>query len=275
MTEPTLTPVDEPREEEASQRERSKIGFPYGDLNDAITVTRAVHELGDRCGHDQLAPQLGYSTVENGAYTQKLATARHFGLVVASKDGITLSLLGHRLVDPAQEAQVRAEAFLNVPLYKALHDKYRGYPLPPTNIGLEAVLVELGVAAKQKDRARQALQRSADQAGFFNQGRDRLVAPPATVQQLAVISPAHEPNVIRNGGGSGGGDEPKMPTLVRGLIEKLPPREGATWTKEEREQWVKLATLVIDVVYKVEPLMIAAPQNGVPPSPADQEAARE
>src|SRR5205823_2473792 len=130
--------VERAPEPEPKQRERSTIGFPYNDLDDAVSVARAVHELGDRCGHDQLAPKLGYKSVDNGAYTLKLATARHFGLITSSKEGVTLNPLGRRIFDPAREVQAKAEAFLTVPLYKALYDEYRGYPLPPTNIGLEA-----------------------------------------------------------------------------------------------------------------------------------------
>ena len=258
MTEPTLTAVEPTAELESKQRERSAIGFPYNNLTDAIEVARGVHALGDRCSHDQLAPQLNYSTVDNGAYLQKLATAKHFGLISSGKDGVSLALLGHRIVDPAQEVGARAEAFLNVPLYKALYDKYKGYPLPPTNIGLEAVLVELGVAPKQKDKARQALQRSADQAGYFSQGRERLVAPALPGQGA---SPPFNALPGGGGGNDGGNDGRKLPTLIKGLIESL-PSEGGSWKQEERDQWLKAAALLLDMVYKIELLQIAAPQNG-------------
>jgi len=257
MTEPSLTTVEPTAQPDAKQRERSTIGFPYNDLNDGVGVARAVHALGDRCTHDQLAPQLGYSTIDNGAYLQRLATARHFGLVSTAKDGVTITPLGHRMVDPPQEAGARAEAFMTVPLYRALYDRYRGYPLPSSNIGLEAVLVELGVAAKQKDKARQALQRSAEQAGYFVHGRERLVAP-ALVAQTVNPSDASPTTEGEKGGGGGGG--PKLPTLIRGLIESLPP-EGGSWKQEDRDQWLKAVTLLVDMVYKIEPLRLEGPKN--------------
>lgn len=257
MTEPSLEALDQPKPEEAPQRERSTIGFPYGDLDDGIEVTRALRELGDSAEHAQLAPKLGYSTVENGAYQQKLATARHFGLVNTSKEGVNLTPLGHRLADPTQASAARAEAFLNVPLYRAVYDQYKGYPLPPSNIGLEAVLVKLGVANKQKDKARQALQRSADQAGFFSQGRERLVAPAIFT---TTPPPEEKPRDEDRGGKGGNGDGTKLPTLVQGLIEKLPLDKGS-WSKDERDQWIKAAELIVDMVFKVEPLQIAGPQN--------------
>lgn len=265
MTEPTLTALPEPTEEAVKQRERSTIGFPYHPLSDGIAVAKAVHELGDRCGHDQLITPLGYSSVENGSYTLRLSGARHFGLISFSKDGVTLTPGGHRIVDAQQEERARADAFLAVALYRKLYEEYKGRSLPPTNIGLEAVLVGYGVAAKQKDKARQVLQRSAEQAGFFYQGRDRLVLPAVANQPLDTTKPdtAQSEPPRENGprSGSGGGGGPKLPTLIRGLIESLPP-EGGSWKQEERDQWLKAVTLLVDMVYKIEPLRIAAPQNG-------------
>ncbi|MPZ50448.1 MAG: hypothetical protein GEU75_14300 [Dehalococcoidia bacterium] len=253
MTEPTLTALEQPAEDAAKQRERSTIGFPYNDLHDGIAVARAVHELGDRCGHDQLITPLGYSTVDNGSYSLRLAGARHFGLINFAKDGATLTPLGHRIVDPQQEERGRADAFLSVPLYRKLYDEYKGKSLPPTNIGLEAVLVGYGVAAKQKDKARQVLQRSADQAGFFYQGRDRLVLPAIANRPLETpgqTPPAPPPDPKGKDDGSGGGG-PIYPTLIKGMLEKLPV-EGGSWSKSDRDQWVKAMELILDMVYALE-----------------------
>ena len=44
---------------------------------------------------------------------------------------LSLTPLGLRIVDSSQEAAARVEAFLVVPLYKAIYEKYKGYTLPP------------------------------------------------------------------------------------------------------------------------------------------------
>jgi hypothetical protein len=77
-------------------------------------------------------------------------------------------------VDPHLGPQARVQAFLTVPLYKALFENYRGFTLP-RDVALEQQMVSLGVATKQKQKARQAFQRSAEQAGFFAHGRNKLV----------------------------------------------------------------------------------------------------
>lgn len=266
MTDSILKPMEQPAEAKR-QRERSTIGFPYGDLDDGIAVAQAVHELGDRCSHEQLAPKLGHANVDSGTYGLKVAASRQFGLINVSKGEITLSPLGHHIVDPTQAEHARAEAFLAVPLYRALYEKCKGYTLPPNNLGLEAVLVELGVAEKQKDKARQALQRSADQAGFYYQGRDRLVMPAAMNRQSENQRQSDPPAVdppFKNGGGGGGTD---YPTLIMGMLEKL-PKAGARWTRAERDQWLKAIALILEIAYDLEPepqLLLNTPRSNVSP----------
>ena len=63
-----------------------------------------------------------------------------------------------------------------MPLFDALVNEYKGTMLPPDS-GLEQKIRELGVSAKQAAKARQAFQRSAELAGFFKMGKDRLVQP--------------------------------------------------------------------------------------------------
>lgn len=264
MTEPSMTAVPSPTPVPAKQRERSTIGFPYYSLNDSFQVAQTVHGLGDRCGQDQLVTPLGYSSIENGSFSLRLAAARHFGLIEYSKEGVTLSPLGRRIVDPTQESRARADAFLMVPLYKRLYDDYKGHSLPNTNIGIEAVLVNYGVAEKQKDKARQVLQRSAEQAGFTYQGKDRLVLP-------AIANQPETPHVEQGqqgekgetggsgSGGGSGGEGPRRPPLVKGMYDML-PSEGGEWTVEERDQWLQTIKLIFDMVYTIKkPAPLALP----------------
>src|SRR5262249_50206682 len=147
-------------------RDRSLIVFPYGDLEGAVEIARGVNGCGGNvCDWDQLAAHFG-QVGSGGGFRNRVATAKIFGLVNYSQGKVTLLPLGASIIDPQQEARARAEAFLTVPLYKSLFDSFRGRPLPPIS-GLEAEMVRLGVAEKQKDKARQVFQRSANQAGFF------------------------------------------------------------------------------------------------------------
>jgi hypothetical protein len=189
--------------------DRSTIEFPYLDLDTAVEVARAVYSragLGS-CEIDELAAQM--QQVVSGSFRLKTGTAKTFGLV--DKDGrsaFQLSALGQRMVRADTEQEARATAFLTVPLYKAVFERYRGHLLPPAR-ALEREMAAFGVAPKQVDKARQAFERSARQAGFFAQGDDRLVQPrldpPATrpIDSGDAGNDAREHD--RGGGGTGGG----------------------------------------------------------------------
>ena len=116
--------------DEAEQaRQRSTIGFPYMDLNSAIELVNAIHSnvgLGD-CDDDQLAAWTDQS-VKSSGFRLQIATARMFGVIEGQKHKLTE--IGRMIVDPAQARDGKSRAFLNVPLYKAVFDKYRGGSAP-------------------------------------------------------------------------------------------------------------------------------------------------
>jgi hypothetical protein len=156
------------------RRELSTIAFPYLDLETAIDVAHAIYNrsgLGP-CDLDELAAEM--KQVVSGAFRLKTGTARIFGITEREgKSGIKLSDLGRQIVSPDTERAARAEAFMRVPLYAAIYENYKGHLLPPMK-ALEREMQKLGVSSKQTDKARQAFERSAAQAGYFESGDDRL-----------------------------------------------------------------------------------------------------
>lgn len=237
--------------QDKAKRERSTILFPYLDLDDAVGVAKGVHVIGgSSCQADQLAAQV-QQPASNSAFQLRLNTARIFGLVMYSQGTITLTPLGTRICDPQQERSARAESFLNVPLYKALYDKFKGAALPPLS-GLDATVGNLGVAAKQKETARRVFQRSATQAGFFEFGQDRLVYPSlkGTGEATPSVNRENQQEVDGkkknpNGGDGGGGTHHP---LIEGLIKAL-PKGGADWPLESRKKWLQAAAMNFDFVY--------------------------
>lgn len=243
--------------ESGAARERSTIEFPYSDLNDGIEVARGVHEVGGTTATlEQLAAQLGNMAVNGGGFRLKTGTAKTFGLVKIGQGSATLTQLGIRIVDPKHESAAKAAAFLAVPLFKGIFETYKGVALPP-NEALEAEMVKLGVARKQKERARQTFQRSAQQAGFFWAGANRLVMPKASAG-AALLDPdeqVREPiddtddagkrKRERGGGDDGGQRHP----FIAGLLKEL-PEEGKDWPTEERVKWLQAAAMIFDLIYK-------------------------
>jgi hypothetical protein len=235
------------------RREQSSIQFPYGDLDDALELAKAVHAVGGQsCQVEQLAGYLKVSAA-GGAFRARLAYPRIFGLVEYDRGNVRLTPLGLRIVDASQEAAARVEAFLTVPLYKAIYEKYKSYTLPPPS-GLEREMATLGVSSKQTDKARQVFERSARQAGFFWAGTDRLTLP--VIKSNPETRPIDEAKAddlsanggSRNGPGTGAGE---LHPFIQGLLKTLPAPE-TEWAIPERVKWLQTAASIFGLIYKGE-----------------------
>lgn len=234
-------------------RQRSTIAFPYSDYESAEEVAKAIYE---NVGHGlcsasaQLAPWMRQSSKSSGFRTQ-LAAARLFGLIESdNSESYRLTELGVRVLDPVQAPVAKAEAFLRVPLFKALYEKYKASTVPPT-AALEREIAQLGVSEKQKARARQVFEGSAEQTGFRKQGPNRLVMPAVVVPPPGV---GNTPNTGGNGGGGnggGGGDNGiglDLDPLLLALLRKIPV-QGEEWPAEKRVRWFKTFAMNVSQVY--------------------------
>jgi len=245
------TPQETAENAEKDARERSSIGFPYVPLDEAVAVAQAIQ---DKVGtglinDDQLAPALDMSQKSSG-YRTKLSAARMFTLIESHDGGHKLSDLGKRIVDRQQERVARSEAFLAVPLYSRVYEEHKGAVVPPA-AALEREFVSFGVAPKQTARARQVMERSAEQANFYEVGRDRLVRP--TIKQGdAHDKEDHAPPPGGGDGGGGGGDDfAGLDPLVAGLLRRM-PKAGDSWPVSERARWLQTLAMNLSFIHADE-----------------------
>jgi len=232
---------------------RSTIKFPYGDIEDALKVAEAIHtNYGLGCELEQLAAQLS-STTTSSSFRTKLSTAKTFGVIAGRRKRAELTDLGRQIVDPTHTASARVTSFLGVPLYKALYEEFSGGLLPGDS-GIEAEMIKLGVTRNSVDRARQAFQRSADAAGFFAQGRNRLVKPAAGNGAVPEDEHVESQGMADSAGASPTGGEfrndPRLELhpLLDGIWATLPPVDGS-FSKSQRERWLQMAQLALEMVY--------------------------
>lgn len=241
-----------PADEKTSGKDRSTIEFPYADIDSSFEVVRGIHNAGGTsCESEQLAAQLSLEA-KGGGFRLKINAARTFGLITYERGGrISLSEIGRQAIDPHYERAARVKAFLSVPLYQKVYEEYKGRPLPP-RAALERAIVNFGVGEKVKDRARQILDRSAKQAGFFEAASDRLVKPrvddvsePPAENEL----PINLEEKPRNGGGSGdgGGMHPAFQLLLQTL-----PQPGSEWDSKQRMNWLVMANSAFNMIYKAK-----------------------
>lgn len=242
---------------DAQARQRSSISFPYVDLGAGADLAIAIHShVGHgSCSEDQLAAWTDQSSKSSG-FREQIRVAKMAGLIEEHGDELRLADLGRLAADPDQARAARARAFLTVPLFKAVYDKYRGSILPPA-AALERDMVGLGVSEKQKDRARQVMERSAEFAGFFESGRNKLVMPanvsagtgagreqPRDPSSGAANGSSSKGSGAGSGAGSGGGpDDP----LINALIQKLPT--AGPWPVADRVNWLKMLAMAFQMSY--------------------------
>lgn len=233
------------------KRQRSTIAFPYSDYDSAAEVTAAIFgNVGHgTCTQAQLAAWMSQS-VKSSSFRSQLAAARLFGLVESdSPDAIRLSELGRRVVDPAQMRVAKAEAFLRVPLFKALYDQYKDGVTPPAAAAIEREIVRLGVGDKQKARARQVFESSAQQTGFREAAPNRLVMPAVVVH----AKPPEDPEKNRRGGGAGGDDGGfELDPLLMALLRKIPKGGSGQWPAENRLRWFRTFAMNVSQVYDTD-----------------------
>jgi hypothetical protein len=238
---------------EIERRDRSTIQFPYYDLDHAVGLAKAIFQNGGGRGSlDQIAAWTKHNATDSGPFRLKVSTARMFGLIEGSGEAVALTDLGMDIVDPQGERSARARAFLRIPLYLQLYTRFKGQRLPG-DPGLETQIASLGVAPKQKDKARRVFQRSARQAEFFAHGSDRLIAPGSVgtlttekASSKAEPAPEERPKETQ--------DEEQRHTrslhpFVQGLLDTLPDPKNP-WPSEERKKWLETAERIFSLMYK-------------------------
>lgn len=250
MKSENVATIQEP-DKERSSIERSTIEFPYADLDSSFDVVRGIHNAGGMtCEAEQLAAQLNLEA-KGGGFRLKINAARTFGLITYERGGrISLSEIGRQAIDPQHERAAKVKAFLSVALFNKVYEEFKGRPMPP-RAALERTLVNFGVAEKVKDRARQILDRSAKQAGFFEAAPDRLVKPRVDdnfdTTSESELQPTETEGKQKNGGGGGnnGGMHPAFQLLLQTL-----PEPGLAWDSKQRMNWLIMANSAFNMIYK-------------------------
>lgn len=236
---------------EPRTRIRSTIAFPYGSLVEAEEVANILHDqFGYTCESDQLAASMG-TTPNHGTFRVRIATTRIFGAIEVGRGSISLTDLGARLADATEVDQARIEAFLHVPLYAGLYEMFRGQRLP-ANKGLEHQIVQLGVSPKQAASARIAFQRSAEHAGFFAHGPERLVRPAVSMAPTVASAPSDEVQIARKDdlrdASEPANDLQGLHPLLVGLIRTI-PREGESFSPKRQQQWLEAAKVNFALIF--------------------------
>ena len=213
------TAQDSPSEEPQAVKRgyhRAALRYPYYSLTDSLVVAKVIHERGGGiASNDQIAALLDYSSPKNGAYLNRVSAARMFGLITRGEGGLRLTPRTTAILMPTyamDRQRALIDAFLEVPLFKAVFDETSGQPLPP-EFGLKNMLrTKFNIGPSTIDVAYRTLMSSAEDAGFFatRGNRTHLILPVISSAPGSSSSneSREEEEELPSGGGTGGDGRP-------------------------------------------------------------------
>lgn len=225
-------------EDEFDEPEESTERFPRSNLESAIDIADKVVKCGYSASVAQIAGMNDQST-RSGAFRMRMSAATQFGLISPGRGRVAITDLGKRVTDPDTMRNARVEAFLNVPLYQKLFQKFETGKLPPAQ-GIDSVLFHLGVRSNNCELARRIFLTSAEQAGFMAHGRDRLVLPPSGPPGEVGVQSASRTEHAQ-------ATSREVHPLIDGLLALLP--SDRRMTKAEFERWMKAFRINAELVY--------------------------
>lgn len=205
------------------KRGRSGTAFPAYSLSDSVAVAKAIYDKGGgQASKEHLAAFLEYGSVENGAFLSRIGAAKLFGLIQTEGENLRITELAKKILMPESNEQLRnglVDAFLCVPLFKAVYEEYRGKDLPE-GLGLKnALRNKFNILPKRINLAYRTLFESAETAGFFEVrgSRTQLIIPVLKQPPKRPISP--EQNRTDSPGGGGNDELPPPPPQAKSRDE--------------------------------------------------------
>ncbi len=225
-TEPAQIPKPHPA------RTHSALRFPVYSLADSVVAARAVQDKGGGAAtNDHLAAFLDYRSAKNGAFVNRVASAKLFGLIEGPPNRIVITQRAQAILFPVTAAgpkQALIDAFLAVPLYAAIHKEYSGKELPPKFGMMNALRTMFGVTPGRIDEAYRAFMASADTAGFFEVrgSKTQLIMPMVPAGLPRQTPPEDEQQgdgqtALGGGGGSGNGGGGSRPPATPKTTQEL------------------------------------------------------
>lgn len=161
-----------------TSRRKTSTGFPVVTLPEAAEIMQEAGKLGFEHSVEAFAGYMGHTTTNSGAFRQRLAALRSWGLITGRGDTVAITEVGQRLaVTGSEDDERRAlrEAFQNCEIFARLYGLLaKNQPLPIGNLAAKAVH-DLGVAPRAKDKFVDSFAASAVSAGLAETVEDGTV----------------------------------------------------------------------------------------------------
>lgn len=203
------------------------------------TLIRAIERMAEEGGAPSRLDRSYLSNLPGGAQTIFLASCKSLGLI--SEDLKPTARL--------EDLVSRTDAGRKEAIRELITDYYAG----PLSLGQRATQAQLEEEFRKLNVSGSTLRKAV---GFFLGAARYAEIDYSPNFKLPKASPA---GTRKRKANSGPGGEPdpdpppklpthKLPTLVQGLVERL-PEDGTDWTEQESNDWLALAKLTFPFVY--------------------------
>lgn len=156
---------------------KAKFSFPIYPLSTALGIAKKVEtEYAGSLTEATLAIALGASAKSSG-FQLKVLTAKQFGLLIKQGDNLMTTPLAKSIFKPVsgdEKTKALAQAFHNIPLFKAVSDKYEGSPLPPGEALRNVLEREFEVTPERVSSAQSILMNSAKVAEVLQESQGKV-----------------------------------------------------------------------------------------------------
>lgn len=163
---------------------RAEFHFPIYPLSTALDIAERVEKEGaGSLSETTLAMSLGVS-VKGSGFQLKVLTAKQFGLLLKQGGNLVTTQIAKSIFKPISDEErlvALVQAFHNIPLFKAVSDKYEGSPLPSDEALRNVLEREFKVTHERVSSAQSMLINSAKTAEVLQESRGKtyLVRGPA------------------------------------------------------------------------------------------------
>lgn len=241
------------------------LRYPKYDLEQSVDVARKISDrgVGATLSSHELAAALDYSGTNNGAYLNRVAAARLFGLIDGQAEAIGVTKRAERILHPdypEAAAAARIEAFKAVTLYLAFLDAFRGRTLERPGM-LSALVTRFRIPEDEAGKVLGRLLLSAEQAGLFKAaGNSRMIEPtlnrpdgaqPANAEEVPYIEPGRVAALEAPGR--------KFPKIIEGALDLMP--SSAPWDEVEYLEWLAFFDQACRVYFRIARGGKSAPSN--------------
>ncbi len=156
-------------------RQRSVYLFPAYDFNTALDIARRVEESGGgTLTEETLAINMGLSAKSSGFRLKSLA-ARQFQLISKHSNTLATTPVAKAILKPTSkedENRGKREAFLSIPLFQAVSERFSGHPLPDSQTLRNVLEREFSVEHSRVQQAERMLLDSARYAEVLHHSND-------------------------------------------------------------------------------------------------------